>query len=411
MLSAHIDRELVDLYRAWDELEKQKYNSSILDFDLAQQRGFAPVKDRREVLDSLQRMIVALAPETTSIAILAKARLHASVSYLRSLLGEKIDFESYIEQTLCVKPERFGEDFVLQQRDRVEQELWDRLHIRFQADQAHRFDSRLYVTDPTTLPRQFDYFRSRWLPELLEHVPIPLSEYQVRVEFAREDAYWKNWISGNLYEHEILLRVNIHPRQIWYLGFSEILVIHEYCGHAVQMINWHRQIETGQLPQFMGILTVHFPDQFLLEGLAECLSYFLPNDSLRLDSTSIVLRELHRYYLRVLNNVHIIANNGSADEAFDYAVGHLPFTRHEIIQKEIQDRTQNPLFRGYQYVYGIAKESFLRALSRLERSDLWNTLRSVYDTPMTAKQFQAALDQSKPKGRGKRTSYRKSKHF
>lgn len=405
MLSAQIDQRLVDLYRAWDALEKQEHNNSILDFDLAPQRSFAPLKDRREVLENLQRMIVALAPEITSIGNLTRARIQSSVSYLSSLLGENIPFDSYIEQTLCVKPERFEEEFVLRQKDRVERELKDRLGLRFRADEAYLFDNEFYIANPTTLPNQFEYFRARWVPELRQHVPIPLDEYRVRVEFAREDAYWKNWISGNLSEHEILLRVNIHPRQIWYQGFSEILVIHEYCGHAFQMINWHRQIETGQLPQFMGILTVHFPDQFLLEGLAECLSYFLPNESLLLESKSVVLRELQRYYLRVLNNVHIMANTDSAEEAFDYAISHLPFTPRDNITKEIQDRTQNPLFRGYQYVYGIAKESFMNTLSGLERSELWNALRFVYDTPMTAKQFQGALEHSKPRRRG-RTSHR-----
>jgi hypothetical protein len=408
VFSASIDQQLVDLYRAWDALEKQSHENSILDFDLASPRTFAPVRDRYEVLETLERLILEIAPQKTSIADLTRARLQASLCYLRSLLGENINFESYVEQTLCLKPEFFDEDFVRQQRERVEQELWDKLHLRFHANQAHRFDSLLYVADPNALRNQFEYFRSRWLPELLEHVPIPLDEYEVRVEFASEDAYWKNWISGNLSKHKILLRVNIHPRQIWYLGFSEILVIHEYCGHAVQMINWHRQIETGQLPQFMGILTVHFPDQFMLEGLAESLSYFLPTRMLRLEPTSIVLRELHRYYLRVLNNVHMIANGGANDEAFDYAMQHLPFTRPENVKKEIQDRTQNILFRGYQYVYGVAKESFLKSLSRFDSFEMWNTLRFIYDTPMTAKQFRAALDHSKQRRRGKHGSYRQS---
>jgi hypothetical protein len=431
MLSTHIDHQLVDLYRGWDALEKQQHNNSVLDFDLAPPRNFPMLRDRREVLDCLNQMISALSTETTSLVTLARARLQASQTYLRSLLGEKIDFETYIEQTLCLKPERFTEELIDEQKYRVERELRNKLHRRFRAKEAHLFESDLFVKDTTILPKQFEHFSSVWLPELLEHIPVllkgyenlysrwlpeliesvPLKEYNVRVEFAREDAYWKNWISGNLSDHEILLRINIHPRQTWYQGFSEILVIHEYCGHAVQMINWHRQIESGQLPQFMGILTVHFPDQFLLEGLAECLSHFLPGESRHLEDRSIVLRELHRYNLLVLNNVHVIANIDGPDAAFVYGIDRLPFTREKVLKKEIKDRTQNPLFRGYQYVYGIAKERFLKVLSHLERTEAWNMLRFIYDTPMTAKQFQDSINQFKPSRGRREIRFKESKHF
>jgi hypothetical protein len=49
----------------------------------------------------------------------------------------------------------------------------------------------------------------------------------------------------------------------------------------------------------------------------------------------------------------------------------------EVLEKEIRDRTQNPLFRTYQYVYGIAKEYFLTALSRFEPNQRWELLKTV----------------------------------
>jgi hypothetical protein len=297
-----------------------------------------------------------------------------------------MDFTSYIEQTLGIKPRRFDENEIRKQKDVVESQLSDQYHLPFIESSLSGFQSRSFV-DNKKLPRHFEHFRSKWVPELLKHVPVPLADYQIRVEFASEDAYWKNWISGNLSQHEILLRINTHPRQTWYRGFPETLVIHEYCGHAIQMINWHRRIERGEIPGFLGILTVHFPDQFLLEGLAESLAYLLPG-RLSLESRSVLLRELHYYYLLVLNNVHILANEQGPAVAFEYASNRLPFTPKELINKEIHDRTKNPLFRCYQYVYGIAKESFLSALRPLAPHQRWNLLRQVYDFPMTAKHFQ-----------------------
>lgn len=153
------------------------------------------------------------------------------------------------------------------------------------------------------------------------------------------------------------------------------------------MINWHRRIEEEHLPGFLGMLTVHFPDQFLLEGLAESLAFVLPSRGQQLESSSLMLRELHRYYLLVMNNAHIKANEGNGEDAAKYALERLPFTNRNVVEKEIRDRSQNPLFRSYQYVYGIAKESFLAAFAQLSFEQKWSLLSVVYERSMTADQF------------------------
>jgi hypothetical protein len=220
------------------------------------------------------------------------------------------------------------------------------------------------------------------------------------VEFAREDAYWKNWISGNVAEGEpITLRINVHERHLWYQGAVEVLVLHEYCGHAVQMALWHDAVRHRQLASFLGVLTVHFPDQFLLEGLAEAMAYVLPDqpgrsrssdEDHRLEWRSEIVRELQTYNLLILNNVHIIANEDGIDNARIYARQRLPFTPDETIERELRDRTSHPLFRAYQYVYAPAKEAMLQGLSRPEQ-DKWAILRRLYREPATPQQVCARL--------------------
>ncbi len=392
MLPENLDRFLVDLYRAWDVIERLNHKNSIIDFDLAPPRCFPPVHDRDEVLAKLNMASQALEGNTTSLAALTRARLKSSATYLRVLCGESIPFRSFVKLTLGVEPRMFADEEIFKQRATVTAQLWRQYEIRFSYEEISRFQAKFTIYNKKQLPEQFEYFRSKWVPVLLDRVPVPLDMYRVKVRFASEDAYWKNWISGNLHEHEILLRINIHPRQSWYQGFPEMLVIHEYCAHAVQMINWHGRIEREELPEFLGILTVHFPDQFLLEGLAESLAFVLP-DHRNLEEPSLVSRELHRYYLLVMNNVHILANERGLQTAFDYAVRHLPFTSREVLSREIQDRTRNPLFRGYQYSYGIGKESFLTALSRFGPERRWELMRLVYDWPMNAMQFEKTVEE------------------
>lgn len=387
MLPQNIDRELVDLYRAWDAIERSQHKNSIIDFDLAPVRRFAPVRDRKEVRERLETAAVALEKQRTSLAALARARLKASATYLRVLGGESIPFGPYVKSMLGIEPRMFTNDEIASQRQVVSDRLLQQYDMKFAQDELSRFRAKLMVYNKKLLPEQFERFRNIWVPILLDRIPASLVNYRVNVQFASEDAYWKNWISGNLSEHEILLRINVHPRQSWYQGFPELLVIHEYCGHAIQMVNWHRRIEEQKLPEFFGILTVHFPEQFVLEGLAESLAFVLPGKQ-KLQPESLVARDLHRYYLLVMNNVHILANEQNLQTAMDYGVRHLPLTTKDALSKEITDRTQNPLFRGYQYVYGIAKESFLTALARFGPESRWDLLKFVYDWPMSGSQFE-----------------------
>jgi hypothetical protein len=392
MLPESIDRELVDLYRGWDAVERSQHKSSIIDFDLAPVRRFSPVRDRNEVRRRLEIARESLTGERTSLGVLARQRLEASIVYLRVLGGESIPFESYVKWTLGIEPRKITEDELAKQRAVVSDRLFQSYEIGFSRNEMSRFQARLGVYNRQQLPSQFERFRDKWVPRLLNRIPVSLDAYKIKVKFASEDVYWKNWISGNLSEHEILLRINIHPRQSWYQGFPELLVIHEYCGHAIQMVNWHHRIEEKKLPEFFGILTVHFPEQFVLEGLAESLAFVLPDEQ-KLEPESIVAREYHRYYLQVMNNVHVIANEQSLQIAMEYGASRLPFTNKDVLWKEITDRTQNALFRGYQYVYGIAKESFLTALSRFSPESSWKLLRFVYDWPMNGPQFEREAEQ------------------
>jgi len=386
LLQSELDRRLVALYRAWDVLEQTHSGKPIIDFDLAPKRDFEQIRSRQDVLRELEAMRDTLEDDSSPVHDLVRRRLTASITYLRVLLGEVLDFRSYIRSTLALNPRFFSEEEISERKEIAVNRLKKSFGLTFQRDEFKRFQSVFRIKDD--LPQQFDVFRSIWVPQLLRHVEARLNDYRISVEFASEDAYWKSWISGDLSEHLIRLQINVHPRHFWYQGSVESLVIHEYCAHAVQMVSWHERIEEKQLPEFLGILTVHFPDQFLLEGLAESLIYFLPSEDCKLEPMSVVLRDLHYYVLSVMNNLHILANEESPGAALKYALERLPFTSEDVIEREIRDRTTNPLFRCYQYVYAIAKESFLNALNPLDQDQRWELLRLVYNCPMTAKQFE-----------------------
>ena len=405
-----LDRDLVDLYRSWDLLEQRTQQPRIIDFDLASPHDVSPAADRGDVIARLTTLLErseSLAPDWRD---LVAGRLRASMSFLRAQAGEPSTLGDYVEATMGVKPHRVPEADITRQRELVDESFRHLSHrranaaqpkrpsrqrsdvISFNARDFHRFESSFIVPDYSLLPRHFDFYREKWLPRLLNRLDVSIDDYTIRMNFASEDAYWKNWISGDLAGHQIDFRINVHPRHSWYVGAAETLALHEYCGHAIQMICWHRQIENGRLPEFAGILTVHFPDQFLLEGLAEIMSYWLPDDALNLEPKSMVLRELHAHTLLVMNNVHIIANDDSREAAIEYATERLPFSKRESLAREVRDRTGHPLYRCYQYVYGIAKQQFGDFLNRLSPRQAARLIELAYEGPMTPGQLNARAD-------------------
>ena len=351
--------------------------------------------------DELEQLTARAGEGSGPAAALVRGRLRASLAYLRALQDvDAIPFREYISDTMGIEPRLQPEVLIRSSERRLGSLLrdWSKHQLNLatpitfsrQGFAAFREESQTGTGE--NLKRQFEYFCGKWLNRLIDHIQARFDVSSIVVEFAEEDAYWKNWISGNVAEGEpITLRINIHERHVWYQGAVELLVLHEYCGHAVQMALWHEALRHGEIASFLGVLTVHFPDQFLLEGLAESVSYVLPSSNLKLERRSEILRELQRYNLLVLNNVHILANERGVDVARLYAKQRLPFTSEDAIERELRDRTRHPLFRTYQYVYAPAKEAFVSALTPLALQPRWQLLRHLYRTPMMPDQVQELL--------------------
>jgi hypothetical protein len=396
MLAPDLDRALVACYRGWDRLERERFASSVIDFDLAEPADAANFVDRAAVVDELERLRGLVDSDDDPERSLVRARLRASLAYLRALENlNALPFREYVKATMGIEPAMLPDGRVRAFELRVRQSLrgYRQRAIPFSRAGFQAFRVEFQTGTGENLKRQFAFFRDKWVPHLTRAVHADFDVSSIVVEFANEDAYWKNWISGNVAEGEpITLRINVHERHIWFQGAVEILVLHEYCGHAVQMALWRESVRRKEIASFLGILTVHFPDQFLLEGLAESLAHVLPDEHHKLEKRSEIIRDLQAYNLAVLNNVHIIANEKGLDEARTYARQRLPFTPEETIERELRDRTRHPLFRTYQYVYAPAKDAFVRALTPAIGALRWQLLGQLYRRPMTPEGVMELLD-------------------
>jgi hypothetical protein len=113
----------------------------------------------------------------------------------------------------------------------------------------------------------------------------------------------------------------------------------------------------------MGLTTVHGPEQFQSEGLAQSLTYFLDTPESR-NPFLVAKREITLYKRMIDNNLHIMINTGrSVEECIAYGKERMPFRTPEGIAHSLASKVNNPQFRCYEHVYG-AGSAFVKNLAR-----------------------------------------------
>ncbi|NJN48958.1 MAG: hypothetical protein HC805_03125 [Alkalinema sp. RL_2_19] len=225
---------------------------------------------------------------------------------------------------------------------------------------------------------------SKWLARLEQYIQVPQLN-QVSVSFAEVDAYWSNWVNGSV-NNGFELRVNLHPRIKYLHGMPSLLAAHEYCGHLIQVQQWALNMADGTIAPDYGFTTVHSPEAFMMEGLADVLVYILADDS-ELDFDERLARQFSWHSRLLHNNIHYLINTGhSFRDVFEYYRRYAPFAEDTTIEGSIRDRRNDPLGRTYQYVYGVALDYFRQALEgKPERVSEF--LPKLYQQPYTKTQL------------------------
>jgi len=380
-------REVVRLYRGWDKLERKLLNGQprLIDFDLVPSQDSDEFESRIQVLNRLMELRDALLPESESAEEqFIWAKLNASVHYLRVLMGEQIPFGEYIRATVGIEPRFYTVEEIDEAKERVEA-LLDKFGFKLEPSYRCKFEETFTIHDPEMVKDEILEKWPLWFNRLMEYIGnVELPD--IEIVFKNVDAYWHSWVSGS--DKGISLQINLHERVNFPRGYPEILTFHELCGHAVQAAFWLFQIRNGKMPKAFGITTIHTPEQFMAEGIGQALSEIIASDD-ELSLEAVLSRELEKYRFRVYNNAHLMINSGGTiREIYRYVAEHLPFERGETIEAELRDRSRNPLFRTYQYVYALSGDFFRNVTRGLSYEQKRAFLRRMYSTMMTPRQIE-----------------------
>jgi hypothetical protein len=375
--------DIVALYRGWHALERRLGGADIVDFDLSTGTDAVEFTSRNQVLLALESCARSLTGEGL-VSEFSRDRLRASIYYLNACLGEQIPFVEYVQSTMGVTPQKFSEVQLLDSFDRVDT-LLQEIGLKFCPKYKSQYEAQCLIQDKTTVKDHINDQLKQWLDRLGNFITVP-SLNHVAVSFAAVDAYWSNWVSGSVREG-FALQVNLHPRINYLKGTPALLAAHEYCGHLIQVQQWALNVASGAIDPSYGFTTVHSPESFMMEGLADALVYILADEA-ELDFDQRLARELTWHSRLVSNNVHYLINTGHHfSDVFHYYRRYSPFLDDRTIESSIRDRSQNPLGRTYQYVYGIALDYFRKLLEGKAIAQQRTMLQTLYHQPYSKTQL------------------------
>jgi hypothetical protein len=379
-LTDDLDTALTSLLMGWHRLERGLKDQDIIDFNLIGRHSKTTFKSRLQVLDEIKRLRPLVHDDKSPAA----KRLSAHETYLRALMGEKTSFPDYILNTQGIPVRVFSNTYLAKRRGGLERMLAE-LNISFDDKTPDAFRQKEKSVPISRSPNEFSSMLTTHR-KYVEAITSTKFAFDIKMEFVSLDKYWTYWVDG--VTNKFRLRFNRHKIKHPFTR-SQVTqyVYHELLAHCGQMSGWRSQIKAGKLAKYFGLTTVHSPEQFLLEGVAQTLPLFIKNA----DTEDPFLRArvyLSHYRSLVNNNVHIMINDGrSIEECVAYVARHIPYEADADIAPGLASRANNILFRSYQFVYPSSFDFFVDCAERLPDHAARQLISTTYRWPCTFDQL------------------------
>ncbi|OLT14159.1 hypothetical protein BJF79_03075 [Actinomadura sp. CNU-125] len=180
------------------------------------------------------------------------------------------------------------------------------------------------------------------LEPLVREATGSTAPYTLTIETAEVDAYWAYWLDGAGYD--VRLRLNLPNAEFTQTGARQF-ALHEVLGHGLQSASLTAQAEAEDVP-WVRLLSVHAPQQVMLEGLAQAWPLFLlPEDKILTACVRLAL-----YTQLVFAQVHRAIKNGtSAAECADHLRASIPWLTDKTIAGYLADRGVDSAHRSYMW--------------------------------------------------------------
>ncbi len=267
----------------------------------------------------------------------------------------------YLHKTLAIPPNSpvaytpLPQEVIDRQRRKVER--------LFPSDQALNRDSWCRFIEAEEIP--VEELEDRFLEATekmgpnfrdlagLDHVP----EFRVVFE-NRPNVSWFNWTTAD--ENGTVVKINTHEdhRRRRFRGSEEQIVSHEIGSHATEGELIRLGIKNGVVNPMFGISTVPGVEQWHNEGFGNTIDLYdddIADNLSQHGQFAIELRRLETFVMRV---AHIWINEYPEDKknVRDYVLDQLPNYNEEVVERQLDQRLNDPESRSYLAAYGASYE-------------------------------------------------------
>lgn len=354
--------------RAWDRHERERGAPPVIDFDFHPLPAEKPAPaDRLTTFRRLSEL------RTDASHSSVTQRIDADLAYLRSLMGERPPLGEYIHATQGCSAAGWPEDYV-SEKGEVAREALAARGVGWNPSTAATLAEIDGPLDASAASDAIRHAAIAYEPSVREatgsHAP-----YDLTVESADVDAYWAYWLDGA--GHRVRLRLNMRNA-----NFTEVrarqMALHEILGHGLQSASIAARCAAEEVP-WVRLLSVHGPQQVLLEGWAQAMPLFItPDDEPLVASTRLV-----HYTHLVRSELHLALNAGiPIERCAEHARARVPWWTDSQIAGFLADRSTNPQLRTYMWAYAAGLDWFAN-LADAEPTVIESVLRQAYRAPLT----------------------------
>lgn len=359
--------EIETVILAWNAYEIGRDLNPVVDYDCH------PIPDQTEPAGNrlaVYRQLTDLRKDATGPLA---TRLDADLAYLGALLGERLPLADYVQATQGCGVVGWPEDYITACGETARKAL-DSIGIAWgpgTATELTRLEEPLPIEEAGDAIRQaaVDY------EPAVRQATGTTAPYELHIETTDVDAYWAYWVDGA--GPRVRLRLNLLN-----VSFTKVaarqFALHEVLGHGLQGASYSARAVAEEVP-WVRLLSVHAPQQVLLEGLAQALPLFIAPD----DEVLIARVRLVHYTQLVRGELHLAINTGtSVLDCAEHARARVPFYTDSTISGLLTDRSANAQLRSYQWSYPAGIDWFTN-LAEAEPTTIRAVLHTAYLDPLT----------------------------
>lgn len=355
---------------AWDAYEKTRSGPKVIDYDCRPDPTDQEPRGRLETY----RLLSGLSTEADKNGDAAMVRrIGAHLAYLRALLGERPVLDQYVQATQGCAAAGWPDDYVSGVGD-VARSYLDGIGVPWGPDTEKELNEAEGQVELEAVPDEIRALTDKYDP-LVRAATGTTAPYTLNIETANIDDYWAYWLDG--VGENARLRLNLRHCRFTHVRLRS-LVLHEVMGHALQGASYAHQAKQTEVP-WVRLLSVHAPQQVLLEGLAQAMPLFVTPD----DEALIGRLRLVHYLQLVRAELHLAINNSaSLDSCAEHARKRAPFWDDEQIGDILSDRGANVLLCSYLWSYPAGLDWFANLADHGDMETISNVLHAAFERPL-----------------------------